>query len=187
MLSAAPSRTISNWVWHYPSQQECIQCHTAAAGRNSIALSRGQPQAARYHSNLHRSTFGTRMGPEEHAQFNRRGARPASRDLLGLPQRHVLLLGRIPASGDHSESSRAVLHPQCAAERPELWAAAGTQARGRCTALLGIGRLGGIRSLGAAWSPPSQRIRHTRRVICAACDRRCDFRNRRHSSAASYS
>ena len=34
LLSDSKDRTVGTQVWHYPSQQECIQCHTAAAGRS---------------------------------------------------------------------------------------------------------------------------------------------------------
>jgi uncharacterized repeat protein (TIGR03806 family) len=34
LLTDAMDRAVGEQVWHYPSQQECIQCHTGAAGRS---------------------------------------------------------------------------------------------------------------------------------------------------------
>lgn len=33
LLSDSKDRAVAGQVWHYPSQRECLQCHTAAAGR----------------------------------------------------------------------------------------------------------------------------------------------------------
>jgi hypothetical protein len=40
LLFDSKDRTVGAQVWHYPSQQECIQCHTAAAGRSLGLTSR---------------------------------------------------------------------------------------------------------------------------------------------------
>jgi uncharacterized repeat protein (TIGR03806 family) len=34
LLDDLKDRTVGSQVWHYPSQQECLQCHTAAEGRS---------------------------------------------------------------------------------------------------------------------------------------------------------
>lgn len=94
LLNGGKNRTVGNQVWSYPSGSQCLQCHTASAGR----------------------TLGL-----ETAQFNRSGPHETRNQLERLQSSGILpviinpprLVNPSDTTANLSERARAYLHVNC--------------------------------------------------------------------------